>query len=274
LCSGEHIGALSMSEPNAGSDVVSMRTKAELKGNHYVLNGSKMWITNGPDADVIVCYAKTTPDTPKKRGNLTAFILEKTMKGFSVAQKLDKLGNRGSNTGELVFDNIEIPVENVLGKPNKGVYVLMAGLDYERLLCAAGPVGIMQACMDIALPYIQTREQFNQKIGDFQLMQGKIAEMYVKLQSSRAYTYAVAKAVDEGNVSNLDCAAVLMYTAIEATQMALETIQCLGGNGYINEYESGRLLRDAKVYEILAGTTEIRKWLIGRELMQNGGKSI
>lgn len=262
-----------MSEPNAGSDVVSMKTKAEFKGSHYLLNGGKMWITNGPDADVIVCYAKTTPDTPQKRGDITAFILEKTMKGFSVAQKLDKLGMRGSATGELVFDNIEVPVENVLGKVNKGVYVLMSGLNYERLVLAAGPVGLMQACMDISLPYLQTREQFGQKIGEFQLMQGKLAEMYVKLQSSRAYTYAAARAVDEGNVSNLDCAAVLMYTATQSTQMALEAIQCLGGNGYINEYDTGRLLRDAKLYEIGAGTTEIRKWLIGRELMKNGGTS-
>lgn len=262
-----------MSEPNAGSDVVSMKTNAVKKGDKWILNGNKMWITNGPDADVLVCYAKTTQDTPKKRGAITAFVVEKHMKGFSTAQKLDKLGMRGSNTCELIFENVEIPEKNVLGEVNKGVYVLMSGLDYERLVLAAGPVGLMQAVMDISLPYLQTREQFGQKIGEFQLMQGKLAEMYVQLQSSRSYVYAAARAVDEGNVSNLDCAAVLMYTALQGTQMALEGIQCLGGNGYINEYDTGRLLRDAKLYEIGAGTTEIRKWLIGRELMKNGGVS-
>ena len=262
-----------MSEPNAGSDVVAMKTHAEKVGSSWILNGSKMWITNGPDADIIVCYAKTSPDTPKKRGNITAFIVEKTMKGFSTAQKLDKLGMRGSNTGELLFENVEIPEENVLGTLHKGVYVLMSGLDYERLVLAAGPVGLMQSCMDLSLPYLQTREQFGQKIGEFQLMQGKIAEMYVKLQSSRAYVYSASRAVDEGFVSNLDCAAVLMYTAGQATQMALEAIQCLGGNGYMNDCDTGRLLRDAKLYEIGAGTTEIRKWLIGRELFKNGGVS-
>lgn len=259
-----------MSEPNAGSDVVSMKTRAVLQGDKWILNGSKMWITNGPDADIIVCYAKTTPDTPEKRGDITAFILEKTMKGYSTGKKLDKLGMRGSSTGELIFDNVEIPKENVLGKVNKGVYVLMSGLDYERLVLAAGPVGLMQATMDISLPYLQTREQFGQKLGEFQLMQGKIAEMYVKLQSSRAYVYAAARMVDEGNISNLDCAAVLFYSANQATEVALEGIQCLGGNGYINDNETGRLLRDAKLYEIGAGTTEIRKWLIGRELFKNG----
>ena len=259
-----------MSEPNSGSDVVSMKTKAVKQGNKWILNGNKMWITNGPDANVIVCYAKTSPDTQKKRGDITAFIVEKDFKGFSTAQKLDKLGMRGSNTGELIFENVEIPEENVLGTVGKGVYVLMSGLDYERLVLAAGPVGLMQACMDISLPYVQTREQFGQKIGEFQLMQGKLAEMYVRLQSSRAYVYAASRAVDEGQVSNLDCAAVLLYTAQQATQQALEAIQCLGGNGFINDYETGRLLRDAKLYEIGAGTTEIRKWLIGRELFKNG----
>jgi len=266
LISGEMVGALAMSEPGAGSDVVSMKTTAKLSsdGSHYILNGNKMWITNGPDADVLVVYAKTEPDAHSK--GITAFLIEKGMKGFSTAQKLDKLGMRGSNTCELVFENCEVPVENVMGKVNSGVQVLMSGLDYERLVLAAGPVGIMQACVDVAVPYSMERSQFGQAVGNFQLMQGKLADMYTTLASNRSYLYQVAKACDSGLVSRKDCAGVILYTAENATQMALQAVQCLGGNGYINEYSTGRLLRDAKLYEIGAGTSEIRRMLIGREL--------
>ncbi|EGR34247.1 isovaleryl dehydrogenase, putative [Ichthyophthirius multifiliis] len=266
LCSGETIGALAMSEVGAGSDVVSMKLKAVKKGNKYVLNGNKMWITNGPDAHVFVVYAKTEPELKQK--GITAFIIEKGMKGFSQGQKLDKLGMRGSNTCELIFEDCEVPEENILGKLNKGVYVLMDGLDYERLVLAAGPVGIMQSCMDYVLPYLKQREQFDAPIGNFQLMQGKIADMYVKLQSSRAMLYSCAKACDGGNYSNTDCAAVILYTSMCATEVGLESIQALGGNGYTNDYPVNRMMRDAKLYEIGAGTNEIRRWLIGRELMK------
>lgn len=264
LISGEHIGALAMSEPGSGSDVVSMKLRAEKKGDRYILNGNKFWITNGPDADTLVVYAKT--DTKAGSRGITAFIIEKGFKGFSTAQKLDKLGMRGSNTCELVFQDCEVPEENVLGQVGKGVAVLMSGLDYERLVLAAGPVGLMQACMDIALPYSQDRQQFGQPIGDFQLMQGKLADMYTELQCSRAYVYAVARACDRGQVSRKDCAGVILYSAEKATQVALQAIQTLGGNGYINDYPTGRILRDAKLYEIGAGTSEIRRMLIGREL--------
>ncbi|MFP5414287.1 MAG: isovaleryl-CoA dehydrogenase [Gammaproteobacteria bacterium] len=264
LCSGEHIGALAMSEPGAGSDVVGMKLRADKKGDHFVLNGNKMWITNGPDANVYVIYAKTRPDAGPK--GITAFILERDYAGFSRAQKLDKLGMRGSNTGELVFEDCEVPAENILGKENEGVRVLMSGLDYERTVLSGGPVGIMQACLDIVLPYLHDRKQFGQAIGEFQLMQGKVADMYVDINTSRAYLYAVAKACDRGEDSRKDAAAVILYTAERATQMALQAIQCLGGNGYINEYPTGRLLRDAKLYEIGAGTSEIRRMLVGREL--------
>ncbi|MBK9428173.1 MAG: isovaleryl-CoA dehydrogenase [Gammaproteobacteria bacterium] len=264
LCSGEHIGALAMSEPGAGSDVVSMKLRAERKGDRFVLNGNKMWITNGPDADTYVIYAKTRPEAGSK--GVTAFIVERDFPGFSRAQKLDKLGMRGSNTGELVFEDCEVPAENILGTENEGVRVLMSGLDYERTVLSGGPVGIMQACMDIVLPYLHDRKQFGQAIGEFQLMQGKVADMYVDLNTSRAYLYAVAKACDRGEDSRKDAAAVILYTAEKATQMALQAIQSLGGNGYINEYPTGRLLRDAKLYEIGAGTSEIRRMLVGREL--------
>ncbi|MFZ2209692.1 MAG: isovaleryl-CoA dehydrogenase [Porticoccaceae bacterium] len=264
LCSGEHVGALAMSEPGAGSDVVSMKLRADRKGDRYILNGNKMWITNGPDADTYVIYAKTRPDAGSK--GVTAFIVERDYPGFSRAQKLDKLGMRGSNTGELVFEDCEVPAENILGKENEGVRVLMSGLDYERTVLSGGPVGIMQACMDIVLPYLHDRKQFGQAIGEFQLMQGKVADMYVDLNTSRAYLYAVAKACDRGEDSRKDAAAVILYTAEKATQMALQAIQSLGGNGYINEYPTGRLLRDAKLYEIGAGTSEIRRMLVGREL--------
>ncbi len=264
LCSGEHIGALAMSEPGAGSDVVGMKLRADKKGDRYILNGNKMWITNGPDADTYVIYAKTNPDAGSK--GITAFIVERDYPGFSRAQKLDKLGMRGSNTGELVFEDCEVPAENILGKENEGVRVLMSGLDYERTVLSGGPVGIMQACMDIVLPYLHDRKQFGQAIGEFQLMQGKVADMYVDLSTSRAYLYAVAKACDRGEDSRKDAAAVILYTAEKATQMALQAIQSLGGNGYINEYPTGRLLRDAKLYEIGAGTSEIRRMLVGREL--------
>ncbi|MGB5097256.1 MAG: isovaleryl-CoA dehydrogenase [Porticoccaceae bacterium] len=264
LCSGEHIGALAMSEPGAGSDVVGMKLRADKKGDRFVLNGNKMWITNGPDAHVYVIYAKTRPDAGPK--GITAFIVERDYSGFSRAQKLDKLGMRGSNTGELVFENCEVPAENILGKENEGVRVLMSGLDYERTVLSGGPVGIMQACLDIVLPYLHDRKQFGQAIGEFQLMQGKVADMYVDINTSRAYLYAVAKACDRGEDSRKDAAAVILYTAERATQMALQAIQCLGGNGYINEYPTGRLLRDAKLYEIGAGTSEIRRMLVGREL--------
>ncbi|GGB37252.1 isovaleryl-CoA dehydrogenase [Tistrella bauzanensis] len=264
LCSGEHVGALAMSEPGAGSDVVSMRLKAEKKGDRYVLNGSKMWITNGPEADTLVVYAKTDMEAGPR--GISAFIIEKGMKGFSVAQKLDKLGMRGSNTGELVFEDCEVPEENVLGGLNKGVHVLMSGLDYERAVLSAGPLGIMQACMDAVLPYIHERKQFGRPIGEFQLMQGKMADMYVTLSATRAYVYAVAKACDRGETTRKDAAGAILYAAEKATWMALEAIQTLGGNGYINDYPTGRLLRDAKLYEIGAGTSEIRRMLIGREL--------
>ncbi|MBV5257989.1 isovaleryl-CoA dehydrogenase [Synechococcus moorigangaii CMS01] len=264
LVSGEHVGALAMSEPGAGSDVVSMRLKAEKKGDRYVLNGSKMWITNGPSADVLVVYAKTDPEGGSK--GITAFLIEKNMKGFSVAQKHDKLGMRGSETGELVFDNCEVPEENVLGGVGQGVRVLMSGLDYERAVLSAGPVGIMQACMDVVMPYIHERKQFGKSIGEFQLVQGKIADMYTRMNASRAYVYAVAQACDAGKTTRKDAAGAILFAAEAATQCALDAIQILGGNGYINEYPTGRLLRDAKLYEIGAGTSEIRRWLIGREL--------
>ena len=266
LCSGEHIGALAMSEPGAGSDVVSMRLRADKKGDRYVLNGNKMWITNGPDADTYVIYAKTDVEAGPK--GITAFIVERDYPGFSRHQKLDKLGMRGSNTGELVFSDCEVPEENILGELGKGVRVLMSGLDYERTVLAGGPVGIMQACLDVVVPYLHERKQFGSAIGEFQLMQGKVADMYAGLNASRAYLYAVARACDQGRETRKDAAAVILYTAEKATQMALEAIQTLGGNGYTNEYPTGRLLRDAKLYEIGAGTSEIRRMLIGRELFR------
>jgi isovaleryl-CoA dehydrogenase len=264
LISGEHVGALAMSEPGAGSDVVSMKLRAEKKGDHYILNGNKMWITNGPDANTLVVYAKTDASAGPK--GITAFIIEKGFKGFSTAQKLDKLGMRGSNTCELVFQDCEVPEENVLGNLHGGVRVLMSGLDYERAVLAAGPTGIMRACMDVVVPYIHERKQFGQAIGEFQLMQGKMADMYTTMNACRAYVYEVAKACDRGETSRKDAAGVILYAAEKATWMALEAIQALGGNGYINEYPTGRLLRDAKLYEIGAGTSEIRRMLIGREL--------
>ena len=266
LIRGDHIGALAMSEANSGSDVVSMQLAAEAVGDHYVLNGTKMWITNGPDADVIVVYAKTNKAAGSK--GITAFIIEKNMPGFKTAQKLDKLGMRGSNTCELVFENCQVPKENILGQVNQGVEVLMSGLDYERTILAAGPVGIMQACLDVVLPYIHQRRQFNESIGSFQFIQGKIADMYTELNASRAYLYAVARACNHHQVSRKDAASVILYTAEKATQMALQAIQILGGNGYVQEYPTGRLLRDAKLYEIGAGTSEIRRMLIGRELFK------
>jgi isovaleryl-CoA dehydrogenase len=266
LVSGAFVGALAMSEPEAGSDVVSMRTRAEKKGDRWILNGGKMWITNGPTADVIVVYAKTDP-AAHQRG-ITAFLVEKGMTGFSVAQKLDKLGMRGSDTGELVFQDVEIPVENVLGAVNKGVNVLMSGLDYERAVLAAGPTGIMQACMDVVIPYVHERKQFGQAIGEFQIMQAKLADMYVTMNAAKSYVYTVARACDRGEVTRKDAAGAILYAAEKATWMALEAIQCLGGNGYINDYPPGRLLRDAKLYEIGAGTSEIRRMLIGRELFK------
>ncbi len=266
LCSGEHVGALAMSEPGAGSDVVSMKLRADRKGDHYVLNGSKFWITNGPCADVLVVYAKTDPDAGKR--GMTAFIIEKTMKGFSTAQKLDKLGMRGSDTGELVFENCEVPVENVLGTEGDGVKVLMSGLDYERVTLSGGPIGVMQACMDIVIPYVHEREQFGQPIGTFQLMQGKLADMYTTLNACKAYLYTVAQACDRNETARKDAAGVILYAAEKCTWMTLETIQTLGGMGYLNESPAGRLLRDAKLYEIGAGTSEIRRMLIGRELFQ------
>ena len=264
LISGDHVGALAMSEPGAGSDVVSMKLKAEKKGDRYILNGNKMWITNGPDADVLVVYAKTDPAAGSK--GITAFLIEKGYEGFSTAQKLDKLGMRGSNTCELVFQDCEVPEENVLNSVGRGVNVLMSGLDFERAVLAAGPLGIMQACLDVVLPYIHDRKQFGQSIGEFQLMQGKVADMYSTLSACRAYVYAVAKACDRGQVTRKDSAGAILYAAEKATWMALEAIQALGGNGYINEFPTGRLLRDAKLYEIGAGTSEIRRMLIGREL--------
>lgn len=265
LCSGERVGALAMSESGSGSDVVSMRLRAEKRNEHYLLNGTKMWITNGPDADTLVVYAKTDPER-NSRG-ITAFIVEKTMAGFSVAQKLDKLGMRGSNTGELVFDNVEVPFENVLHEEGRGVEVLMSGLDYERVTLAAGPVGIMAACMDTVVPYVHERKQFGQPIGEFQLVQGKLADMYSTMNACRAYVYAVAAACDRGETTRKDSAGCVLYAAEKATRMALDAIQLLGGNGYINDYPTGRFLRDAKLYEIGAGTSEIRRWLIGREIM-------
>ncbi len=269
LVSGEHVGALAMSESGAGSDVVGMRLQAQKKGDRYILNGTKMWITNGPDADVLVVYAKTDRDAGSR--GITAFIVEKSFKGFSTAQKLDKLGMRGSNTCELVFDDCEVPEENVLGEIGSGINVLMSGLDFERVVLAAGPLGIMQACMDIVVPYVHERKQFDRPIGDFQLMQGKLADMYTTMNASKAYVYAVARACDLGGPTRKDAAGAILYAAERATWMALEAIQCLGGNGYINDYATGRLLRDAKLYEIGAGTSEIRRMLIGRELFQETG---
>lgn len=269
LISGEYIGALAMSESNSGSDVVSMQLHARKEGGQYILNGTKMWITNGPDADVVVVYAKTDKQAGSR--GITAFIVEKEFKGFSSAQKLDKLGMRGSNTCELVFEECAVPEENILGEVNQGVRILMSGLDYERTVLAAGPVGIMQACLDLVLPYIHERKQFNQPIGEFQFIQGKVADMYTELNASRSYLYAVASACDKGIVSRKDAASVILFTSEKATQMALQTIQILGGNGYINEYPAGRLLRDAKLYEIGAGTSEIRRMLIGRELFNETG---
>ena len=269
LCSGEHVGALAMSEPGAGSDVVGMRLKAERHGDVYVLNGNKMWITNGPDANTYVIYAKTNLDAGSR--GITAFIVERDYPGFSRAQKLDKLGMRGSNTCELVFENCEVPVSNVLGNEGEGVRVLMSGLDYERTVLSGGPVGIMQACLDVVVPYVHERKQFGQAIGEFQLMQGKLADMYAVLSASRSYLYAVARACDRGLESRKDAAAVILYTAEQATQCALQAIQALGGNGYINEYATGRLLRDAKLYEIGAGTSEVRRMLIGREMFAEAG---
>ena len=264
LISGEHVGALAMSEPGAGSDVVSMKLRADKKGDRYILNGTKMWITNGPGGDTLVVYAKTDPDAGAR--GITAFIIEKDFKGFSVAQKLDKLGMRGSNTGELVFEDCEVPEENVLGAVGKGVNVLMSGLDYERAVLAAGPLGIMQAAMDVVMPYIHERKQFGQPIGQFQLVQGKVADMYVTMNSCRSYVYAVAKACDRGETTREDAAGAILIAAEKATQVALDAIQLLGGNGYINDSPTGRLLRDAKLYEIGAGTSEIRRMLIGRQL--------
>jgi isovaleryl-CoA dehydrogenase len=269
LISGQHVGALAMSESGSGSDVVSMKLRAEKKGDRYVLNGGKFWITNAKEADTLIVYAKTEPDAASK--GITAFLIDKDMKGFSVAQSLDKLGMRGSPTGELVFQDCEVPMENIMGPLNKGVQILMSGLDYERAVLAAGPLGIMQACMDVVLPYVHERKQFGQAIGEFQLMQGKIADMYVTLSTTRAYVYAVAKACDRGLTTRKDAAGAILYAAEKATWMALEAIQCLGGNGYINDYPTGRLLRDAKLYEIGAGTSEIRRWLIGRELFGETG---
>ena len=266
LISGGHIGSLAMSEPSAGSDVVSMKLKAEKRNDYYLLNGSKMWITNGPDADTLVVYAKTDVTAGPK--GITAFLIEKDMKGFSTGKKLDKLGMRGSNTSELIFENCEVPYENVLGEEGKGVNVLMSGLDYERVVLAAGPVGIMAGAMDVVVPYIHEREQFGKPIGTFQLMQGKIADMYTTMNACRSYVYAVAKACDEGQTTRKDSAGCILYAAEKATQIALDAIQCLGGNGYINDYPTGRLLRDAKLYEIGAGTSEIRRMLIGRELFE------
>lgn len=264
LMSGEHLGSLAMSESGAGSDVVSMKLRADRKGDRYVLNGTKMWITNAPDADVLVVYAKTEPEAGSK--GITAFLIERGMKGFSVAQKLDKLGMRGSETGELVFEDCEVPEENIMGPLNGGIRVLMSGLDYERAVLSAGPTGIMQACMDVVIPYIHDRKQFGQSIGEFQLIQGKVADMYVQMNAAKAYVYAVAKSCDRGETTRKDAAGAILYAAETATKLALDAIQILGGNGYINEYPTGRLLRDAKLYEIGAGTSEIRRWLIGREL--------
>ncbi|MGB6117655.1 MAG: isovaleryl-CoA dehydrogenase [Mesorhizobium sp.] len=268
LCSGEHVGALAMSETGSGSDVVSMRLRAEKRNDRYVLNGTKMWITNGPDADTLVVYAKTDPE--KNSRGITAFVIETSTPGFSVAQKLDKLGMRGSNTGELVFENVEVPFESVLHEEGRGVEVLMSGLDYERTVLAGGPLGIMAACHDVVMPYVHERKQFGQSIGEFQLVQGKLADMYTTMNACRAYVYAVAAACDRGETTRKDAAGCILYSAEKATLMALDAIQLLGGNGYINDYVTGRLLRDAKLYEIGAGTSEIRRWLIGREMMAEG----
>ncbi|MDX2233986.1 MAG: isovaleryl-CoA dehydrogenase [Hyphomonadaceae bacterium] len=265
LISGEHVGSLAMSEAGAGSDVVSMRLRADKKGDVYVLNGTKFWITNSPHADTLVVYAKTDPDAGAR--GITAFLVEKGMKGFSVSPKLDKIGMRGSDTAELVFEDCEVPAENIMGPLNEGVRVLMSGLDYERAVLAAGPLGIMQAALDVVVPYVKERTQFGRPIGEFQLMQGKLADMYVALSTARAYVYAVAKACDAGKTTRKDAAGAILYAAEQATKVALEAIQALGGNGYINDYPTGRLLRDAKLYEIGAGTSEIRRFLIGRELM-------
>ena len=266
LCSGEHVGALAMSEPNAGSDVVSLKLRADKDGDDYVLNGNKMWITNGPDADTYVIYAKTDPDGGPR--GITAFIVERDSAGFERNQKLDKLGMRGSNTCELVFTDCRVPATNVLGEPGNGVGVLMSGLDYERTVLSGGPIGIMQACLDAVIPYVHEREQFGQPIGEFQFMQGKLADMYTELAACRAYGYAVARACDRGEATRKDAAALILFTAERATQMALQAIQALGGNGYTNDYATGRLLRDAKLYEIGAGTSEVRRMLIGRELFE------
>ena len=265
LCSGEHVGALAMSEAGAGSDVVSLKLRAEKKNDRYVLNGTKMWITNGPDADTLVVYARTGPDAGSR--GITAFIVEKTMTGFSASRKLDKLGMRGSNTAELVFENVEIPYENVLHEEGGGVEVLMSGLDYERVCLAGGPVGIMAACLDVAAPYVRERKQFGRPVGEFQLVQGKLADMYTAMNACRAYVYAVAAACDRGETTRKDAAGCILYAAEKATRTALDAIQLLGANGYINDYPTGRLLRDAKLCEIGAGTSEIRRWLIGREMM-------
>ncbi len=267
LISGEHVGALAMSEPSAGSDVVSMRLQAKKRGDQYILNGNKMWITNGPEADILVVYAKTDPDAGPH--GITAFLIEKGFKGFSTAQKLDKLGMRGSDTCELIFEDCAVPEENVVGHQGEGVRILMSGLDYERLVLSAGPLGIMQACMDVVLPYVHEREQFGQAIGEFQLMQGKIADMYTTMNATKSYVYMVAQACDRGDTTRTDAAGVILYAAEKATWMALESVQALGGNGYTNEYPTGRFLRDAKLYEIGAGTSEIRRMLIGRELFKN-----
>ena len=266
LISGEHVGSLAMSEPSSGSDVVSMRLDAEKRNDRFVLNGSKMWITNAPDAQTLIVYAKTDKNAGSR--GITAFLINKDMKGFSVGQKLDKLGMRGSNTAELIFEDCEVPYENILGEENQGVTVLMSGLDYERVVLAAGPLGIMAAAMDIVVPYVHEREQFGRPIGQFQLMQGKLADMYTTMNACRAYVYAVASACDRGETTRKDAAGCILYAAEKATQIALEAIQCLGGNGYINDYATGRLLRDAKLYEIGAGTSEIRRMLIGRELFE------
>ena len=269
LISGEHVGALAMSESGSGSDVVSMKLRADKKGDRYVLNGTKMWITNGPIADTLVVYARTDANAGPR--GITAFIIEKGFKGFKTAQKLDKLGMRGSDTGELVFQDCEVPEENILGGEGRGVNVLMSGLDYERVVLAAGPIGIMQASLDAVIPYVHERRQFGEAIGSFQLMQGKLADMYVALSATRSYVYAVARACDRGQTTRKDAAGAILYAAEKGTWMALQAIQALGGNGYINDYPTGRLLRDAKLYEIGAGTSEIRRWLIGRELFEESG---
>ena len=269
LISGDHVGALAMSESGSGSDVVSMRLRADKRGDRFVLNGTKMWITNGPEADVLVIYAKTDPAAGPR--GITAFLVEKTFKGFKAAQKLDKLGMRGSDTSELVFEDCEVPEENMMGREGGGVGVLMSGLDYERTVLAAGSVGIMQACLDVVIPYLHDRKQFGQPVGSFQIMQSKLADMYVTLTSARAYVYAVAQACDRGQTTRKDSAGAILYAAEKGVWMALEAIQCLGGNGYINDFPTGRLLRDAKLYDIGAGTSEIRRWLIGRELFEESG---